>query len=124
MRRFVVVVVALVVGVGLPSVVLGADSGARAASGVAGAVAGSAPGVAVGQVDISFFYNELSDFQVLEFTGTQFQTFNVDDVTAKGVEAELFAQWNPYVSSSLSASYTDASYGDNCDASFIAAGGA
>lgn len=76
-----------------------------------------------GRANFSFFYNELQDFQVLEFTGTQFQTFNVDDVTAKGVEAELFAQWNPYISNSLAITYTDASYGDNCDGSFRAAGG-
>lgn len=76
-----------------------------------------------GRANFAFFYNELSDFQVLEFTGTQFQTFNVDDVTAKGVEAEFFAQWNPYISNSLAITYTDASYGDDCDASFVAAGG-
>jgi hypothetical protein len=44
-------------------------------------------------------------------------------VTAEGFEAELFAQWNPYVSNSLSVTYTDAEYGDNCDAQFVAAGG-
>ncbi|MHA7821060.1 MAG: TonB-dependent receptor [Erythrobacter sp.] len=76
-----------------------------------------------GRANFAFFYNELSDFQVLEFTGTQFQTFNVDDVTAKGVEAEFFAQWTPYISNSLAITYTDAQYGDDCDASFIAAGG-
>ncbi len=76
-----------------------------------------------GRANFALFYNELSDFQVLEFTGTQFQTFNVDDVTAKGMEAELFAQWNPYVSSSLSGTYTDAEYGDDCDQRFVAAGG-
>ena len=76
-----------------------------------------------GRANFAFFYNELANFQVLEFTGTQFQTFNVDDVTAKGVEAEFFAQWNPYVSNSLSVTYTDSKYGDNCDARYIARGG-
>ncbi|MAY20878.1 MAG: TonB-dependent receptor [Erythrobacteraceae bacterium] len=75
------------------------------------------------RANFSFFYNELQDFQVLEFTGTQFQTFNVDDVTAKGFEAELFAQWTPYISNSLAVTYTDANYGDDCDAQFVAAGG-
>lgn len=76
-----------------------------------------------GRANFAFFYNELQDFQVLEFTGTQFQTFNVDDVTAKGFEAEFFAQWNPYISNSLALTYTDAEYGSDCDASFVAAGG-
>ncbi len=75
------------------------------------------------RANFAFFYNELQDFQVLEFTGTQFQTFNVDDVTAKGFEAEFFSQWNPYLSNSLAVTYTDASYGDACDATFVAAGG-
>lgn len=75
-----------------------------------------------GRANFAFFYNELADFQVLEFTGTQFQTFNVDDVTAKGFEAELFAQWTPYINNSLAVTYTDAKYGENCDASFIEAG--
>ena len=76
-----------------------------------------------GRANFAFFYNELSNFQVLEFTGTQFQTFNVDDVTAKGVEAELFSQWNPYVSNSLSVTYTDAKYGSDCDRRYVEAGG-
>ena len=76
-----------------------------------------------GRANFALFYNELSNFQVLEFTGTQFQTFNVDDVTAKGIEAELFAQWTPYLNSSLSATYTDAKYGDDCDAQAIEQGG-
>ena len=76
-----------------------------------------------GRANFAFFYNELANFQVLEFTGTQFQTFNVDDVTATGMEAELFAQWTPYVSNSLAVTYTDAKYGSNCDSRYVAAGG-
>ncbi|MGQ7829678.1 TonB-dependent receptor [Altererythrobacter sp. Z27] len=76
-----------------------------------------------GRANFAIFYNELANFQVLEFTGTQFQTFNVDDVTAKGVEAELFAAWTPHLSNSFSVTYTDAKYGSNCDARYTAAGG-
>ena len=76
-----------------------------------------------GRANIALFYNELANFQVLEFTGTQFQTFNVDDVTAKGVELELFSQWTPSFSNSLSITYTDAAYGNDCDARYVAAGG-
>ena len=76
-----------------------------------------------GRANFALFYNELANFQVLEFTGTQFQTFNVDDVTAKGVEAELFAQWTPSFSSSLAATYVKARYGDECDQRYVEAGG-
>jgi len=68
------------------------------------------------RANIAFFYSEMADFQVLEFTGTQFQTFNVDDVSSKGVEVELFAQWNDYISNSFAYTYTDAKYGVNCNA--------
>ena len=72
-----------------------------------------------GRANLALFYNDLSNFQVLEFTGTQFQTFNVDDVTAQGVELELFSQWTPSFSNSLSITYTDAEYGDECDARYV-----
>ncbi len=76
------------------------------------------------RANIALFYSDLADFQVLEFTGTQFQTFNVDDVSSKGIELELFAQWTDYISNTVAVTYTDAQYGANCDASLIAAGGA
>ena len=76
-----------------------------------------------GRANLALFYNEVANFQVLEFTGTQFQTFNVDSVTAKGAELELFSQWTPNFSNSLSISYTDATYGEDCDARYLAAGG-
>lgn len=76
------------------------------------------------RANLAFFYSDLADFQVLEFTGTQFQTFNVDDVSSKGFEVELFAQWSDYISNTFAVTYTDASYGAGCDASLIAAGGA
>ena len=76
------------------------------------------------RANIALYYSDLSDFQVLEFTGTQFQTFNVDDVTSQGFEIEFFGQWSDYISTNLAVTYTDAEYGDNCDGSFVAAGGA
>ena len=68
-----------------------------------------------GRFNVAAFYNDITDFQVLEFTGTNFQTFNVQDVTSKGVEVEASANWNDYVSSNLAVTYTDAAYGENCD---------
>ena len=67
------------------------------------------------RANLAFFYSDLADFQVLEFTGTQFETFNVDDVTSKGFELEVFAQWSDYISNSFAVTYTDAGYGDECD---------
>ncbi len=75
------------------------------------------------RANLALFHSDLADFQVLEFTGTQFQTFNVDDVSSSGFEVELFADWSDYISSSLAVTYTDSAYGDDCDASLIAAGG-
>jgi len=75
-----------------------------------------------GRINVALFYSDLSDFQVLEFTGTQFQTFNVDDVSSRGVEFEGSFQWTDRISNTLAITYTDAEYGDECDASFIAAG--
>jgi len=66
------------------------------------------------KANLTLYYNELSDFQALEFTGTQFQTFNVADVTAKGVELELAASLSDYISANLNVNYTDAQFGDDC----------
>jgi len=73
------------------------------------------------KANVAFFYNDLTDFQVLEFTGVQFQTFNVADVSSKGVEVELFAQWSDYISTNLNVNYTDAQFGDDCAANATAA---
>jgi len=73
------------------------------------------------KANVAFFYNDLTDFQVLEFTGVQFQTFNVADVSSKGVEVELFGQWSDYISTNLAVNYTDAEFGDNCAANATAA---
>ena len=77
------------------------------------------------RANFALFYSDLSDFQVLEFTGTQFQTFNVDDVSSKGCRSRsVFVRiGTDYISSSLAVTYTDSAYGDDCDASFVAAGG-
>jgi outer membrane receptor protein involved in Fe transport len=68
------------------------------------------------RANLALFYNEVADFQVLEFTGTQFQTFNVDDVTSKGFELEIDARWSDYISNNIGITYADANYGDDCDA--------
>jgi len=67
------------------------------------------------RLNVTGFYSTFDDFQVLEFTGAQFQTFNVDDVTSKGVEAELNASLSDAVSLNAGVTYADAKYGEDCD---------
>jgi iron complex outermembrane recepter protein len=67
------------------------------------------------RANLAIFYNEVADFQVLEFTGTQFQTFNTAAVTSKGFELEINSRWSDYISNNFSVTYADASYGNNCD---------
>ena len=61
------------------------------------------------------FWSTMDNFQVLEFTGTKFTTFNVDDVSSKGVEAELNARLSDYFDLNAGITYADAGYGDDCD---------
>ena len=65
--------------------------------------------------NLTGFWSTFDDFQVLEFTGTRFQTFNVDDVSSKGFEAELNAKLSDSVTLNSGLTYADASYGDDCD---------
>ncbi len=65
--------------------------------------------------NLTGFHSSMDNFQVLEFTGTQFQTFNVDDVSSKGVEAELYADLSDDWSINAGVTYADAGYGSECD---------
>jgi outer membrane receptor protein involved in Fe transport len=65
--------------------------------------------------NVTGFLQEMDDFQVLEFTGTRFQTFNVQDVTSKGVELELNGRLSEFVFINSGVTYTDAAYGEDCD---------
>jgi len=60
------------------------------------------------------FYSDIEDFQVLEFTGVQFQTFNVPSVEAKGAELELQAGLTEALGASLALTYSDAAYPSDC----------
>ncbi len=65
--------------------------------------------------NLAIFHSDLTDFQVLEFTGVQFVTFNVPSAKSTGFELELFA--NPIDGLNLSGAvtYADARYPDDCD---------
>jgi len=67
------------------------------------------------RLNMTGFWSTYDNFQVLEFTGTKFQTFNVDDVSSKGVEGELFASLSDSVSLNGGFTYAVAEYGEDCD---------
>ena len=64
--------------------------------------------------NVALFHNDISNFQVLEFTGIQFQTFNVDSVTVSGVEFEGAGQITDNFAVSLGLTYSDARYPSDC----------
>lgn len=67
------------------------------------------------RINAALFYSDLTDFQVLDFTGVQFQTFNVDDVTSSGIELEVKHGFSDALSGDLAVTLNNAEYGDNCD---------
>ena len=64
--------------------------------------------------NVAAFYEDFSNFQVLEFTGAQFQTFNVGAAESKGVEIEAQAQATDNLSLTGGLTILDASYPDDC----------
>ena len=62
----------------------------------------------------ALFHQIVDDFQVLEFTGVQFQTFNVARALSTGVELEVFAQVTDQLSLTSNTTYTDARYPNDC----------
>ncbi|MEM7728759.1 MAG: TonB-dependent receptor [Pseudomonadota bacterium] len=68
--------------------------------------------------NVTGFHQSMDDFQVLEFTGTRFQTFNVQDVTSTGVEVEVNGRLSENVFLNSGVTYADAKYGEDCDVDF------
>lgn len=66
------------------------------------------------RANVAVFQQDLEDFQVLEFTGIRFQTFNVGKAQATGVEIETEAQLNDQFYGGLSLTYSDANYPSDC----------
>ncbi len=66
-------------------------------------------------LNIAAFYEEFSNFQVLEFTGTAFTTFNVPVAETQGIEIEGLIRPNDELTFNLGATILDASYPDDCD---------
>lgn len=65
-------------------------------------------------VNIAAFYEEFTNFQVLEFTGTAFATFNVPVAETQGVEIESVIRPNDELTFNLAATILEASYPDDC----------
>jgi len=66
--------------------------------------------------NLAIFQQNLDDFQVLEFTGIQFVTFNVPKAKSSGVELETALRPTRNLTLNLSGTYTDARYPKNCAA--------
>ena len=64
--------------------------------------------------NVAAFYEEFTNFQVLEFTGTAFQTFNVPRAETQGVEIESLIRPNGELTFNVAATLLDAAYPDDC----------
>lgn len=65
-------------------------------------------------VNIAAFYEEFTNFQVLEFTGTAFATFNVPIAETRGVEIESLIRPSDELTFNLAATFLEASYPEDC----------
>ena len=66
-------------------------------------------------VNMAAFIEEFSNFQVLEFTGAQFTTFNVNSAKSSGFELESVIRPDQNLTFNVGLTYTDARYPENCD---------
>ncbi|WP_353207648.1 TonB-dependent receptor [Sphingorhabdus sp.] len=73
------------------------------------------------KANLALFDMKMSDFQVLEFTGVQFLTFNVNSARSTGAELELFGKLSDNISANVSATYANARYPSNCADGVVAA---
>ena len=64
--------------------------------------------------NLALFYEDFSNFQVLEFTGSQFQTFNVPKAISKGFELESQIRPSRNVTFDIGVTYADAYYPSDC----------
>lgn len=64
--------------------------------------------------NLALFYQNFDNFQVLEFTGVQYVTFNVPKVKSSGFELELTARPSDELTVNGSLTYADARYPNDC----------
>lgn len=65
-------------------------------------------------LNVAGFHEEFTNFQVLEFTGAQFTTFNVPVAKSTGVEIETLIRPSENLTINGGLTYTDARYPGNC----------
>jgi len=65
-------------------------------------------------VNVAAFYEEFTNFQVLEFTGTAFATFNVPVAETRGLEIESLIRPSDELTLNIGATLLEASYPDDC----------
>ncbi len=65
-------------------------------------------------LNIAGFHEEFTNFQVLEFTGAQFTTFNVPLAKSTGVEIEAVIRPSDNLTINSGVTYTNARYPDDC----------
>ncbi|MEM7702837.1 MAG: TonB-dependent receptor [Pseudomonadota bacterium] len=65
-------------------------------------------------LNIAAFYEEFTNFQVLEFTGLAFETFNVPRAESKGVEIESLWRVAPGFTINAATTILQARYPDDC----------
>jgi iron complex outermembrane receptor protein len=66
-------------------------------------------------VNVAAFYEEFTNFQVLEFTGTAFTTFNVPIAETQGIEIESLFRPSDELTINLAATFLEASYPEDCN---------
>ncbi len=64
--------------------------------------------------NLALFYEEFKNFQVLEFTGTAFETFNVPKAISQGIEIETLIRPTDELSFNVSGTILEAAYPDDC----------
>ncbi|MEL7454883.1 MAG: TonB-dependent receptor, partial [Pseudomonadota bacterium] len=66
------------------------------------------------RANASVFHQELDNFQVLEFTGIQFVTFNVPEALSTGAELEVTARVLDQLTLNTAMTYANARYPNDC----------
>lgn len=66
------------------------------------------------QANLALFHMDLEDFQVLEFTGVQFVTFNVPSAESYGLELETVSRVTEHLTLNAGWTFSEAEYPDDC----------
>ncbi len=72
-------------------------------------------------LNVAGFVENFTNFQVLEFTGAQFTTFNVPRAETSGVEIEMVARPSDHFTFNGGLTWIDANYPDDCAGTQISA---